>query len=160
MVGVLLGAVGALLLIFIGAGSDAGTSVLGDLFIFINAASYAVFLVMVKPLMAKYSAVTVMSWCFLVGSIIVLPFGLGEFTQVNWTGLAAPDAWSLAFVVVLVPFYSLGYGFATLAFPGHPEALCRLPAAALCPGRAVDQHPGHRHGRRAAKCPAKGLDPR
>lgn len=104
MAGVCLGAVGALLLIFIGSGNDAGTSVLGDLFIFINAASYAVFLVMVKPLMAKYSAVTVMSWCFLIGSLIVLPFGWAEFAQVNWTGLAAPDAWSLAFVVVLVTF--------------------------------------------------------
>lgn len=104
MAGVALGAAGALLLIFIGAGKDAGASVLGDLFIFINAASYAVFLVMVKPLMAKYSAVTVMSWCFLVGSLIVLPFGWAELGQVDWAGLAAAEAWSLAFVVVLVTF--------------------------------------------------------
>jgi len=102
--GVALGALGALVLIFIGSGDRGGSSVLGDFFIFINASSYAIFLVMVKPLMSKYSAVTVMSWCFLVGSIIVVPFGLGEFRQVDWHGLTAPDAWSLAFVVVMVTF--------------------------------------------------------
>ncbi|MBZ0206454.1 MAG: DMT family transporter [Flavobacteriales bacterium] len=102
--GVALGAVGALVLIFVGSGEGGGSSVLGDLFIFINASSYAIFLVLVKPLMSKYSAVTVMSWCFLVGSIIVVPFGLSEFLQVDWHGLTAPDAWSLAFVVVMVTF--------------------------------------------------------
>lgn len=45
-----------------------------------------------------------MSWCFLVGSIIVVPFGLYEFSQVDWLGLTPPDIWSLAFVVVMVTF--------------------------------------------------------
>lgn len=102
--GVGLGAIGALMLIFLGTAHNDGASVLGDFFILINASSYAVFLVMVKPLMSKYSAVTVMAWCFLVGSIIVVPFGLHEFMQVDWQGLAAPDAWSLVFVVVMVTF--------------------------------------------------------
>ncbi|MBX2983822.1 MAG: DMT family transporter [Flavobacteriales bacterium] len=104
MLGVTLGAIGALVLIFIGGEASGTSSVMGDLFIFINASSYAIFLVMVKPLMSKYSAVTVMSWCFLVGSIIVVPFGLYEFSQVDWLGLTPPDIWSLAFVVVMVTF--------------------------------------------------------
>ncbi len=104
MLGVTLGAIGALVLIFVGGSGSGESSVLGDFFIFINATSYAIFLVMVKPLMSKYSAVTVMSWCFLVGSIIVIPFGLHEFLQVDWQGLAKPDVWSLAFVVVMVTF--------------------------------------------------------
>src|SRR5690606_14087447 len=82
--GVALGAIGALMLIFLGSGHEAGSSVTGDLFILINASSYALFLVMVKPLMRKYSAVTVMAWCFLVGSAIVLPFGLRECGAVDW----------------------------------------------------------------------------
>ena len=102
--GVGLGAVGALMLIFHGTAHNDGATMLGDLFILINASSYAIFLVMVKPLMSKYSAVTVMAWCFLVGSVIVVPFGLHEFSEVDWQGLTAPDAWSLAFVVVMVTF--------------------------------------------------------
>ncbi|MBK8582012.1 MAG: DMT family transporter [Flavobacteriales bacterium] len=102
--GVASGAVGAIMLIVLGTAHNDGATMLGDLFILINACSYAVFLVMVKPLMSKYSAVTVMAWCFLVGSVIVVPFGLHEFSEVDWQGLTAPDAWSLAFVVVMVTF--------------------------------------------------------
>lgn len=103
-IGVLLGAVGALLLIFVGSTGGGGASMLGDLFIFINAASYAIFLVMVKPLMSKYSASTVMSWCFLVGSVVVLPAGLGDVAAVDWAGLAWRDIAGLLFVVVMVTF--------------------------------------------------------
>lgn len=104
MAGVLLGAAGALLIIFSGSRAGGGASLLGDLFIFINASSYAVFLVMVKPLMRKYSAVTVMAWCFLVGSVVVVPAGLQEFLAVDRAGLTAAQAWSFAFVVVMVTF--------------------------------------------------------
>ena len=104
--GVVLGAVGALMLIFLGTGGSGAASMLGDLFIFINAASYAIFLVMVKPLMSKYSATTVMSWCFLVGSIVVFPFGLKDLAAVEWGGLSANDIGGMAFVVVMVTFVS------------------------------------------------------
>jgi len=103
-IGVALGAIGALMLIFLGSGNDAGSSMLGDFFILINASSYAVFLVMVKPLMSKYSAVTVMAWCFLVGSVIVVPFGLHEFGAVVWSHLTGAEMGGLAFVVVMVTF--------------------------------------------------------
>ncbi|HRQ84091.1 MAG TPA: EamA/RhaT family transporter, partial [Flavobacteriales bacterium] len=72
--GVMSGAAGALILVLSGGQGGGGASLLGDFFILVNASSYAVFLVMVKPLMSKYSALTVMSWCFLVGSILVVPF--------------------------------------------------------------------------------------
>ncbi len=104
MLGVALGAAGALLLIAAGGGTTDGASVHGDLFIFINAGSYAIFLVMVKPLMRKYSAVTVMSWCFLVGSLIVLPFGISGLAAVDFAALPAADIGGLLFVVVMVTF--------------------------------------------------------
>jgi len=103
--GVVLGAAGALTLILShSSGGGSGATLKGDLFILINACSYAVYLVMVKPLMRKYSAITVMSWCFLLGSLIVLPFGTGEFTEVEWPTLTATVLWKMAFVVVCVTF--------------------------------------------------------
>ncbi len=104
-VGVALGAVGALSLIALKpAGISVGASTLGDLFILINAIAYGIYLVLVKPLMRKYTAVTVMSWSFLFGAILVLPFGVGELGEVAWSTLTTPIWAALTFVVVLVTF--------------------------------------------------------
>lgn len=103
--GIALGTLGALALIFLKpAGSTSGASMLGDLFILINATAYGLYLVLVKPLMRKYSAVTVMSWSFLFGLVLVLPFGWEELAHVNWAALSAPVLGAMVFVVVMVTF--------------------------------------------------------
>ncbi len=103
--GVVLGAFGALVLIFAKpSGAGSGATALGDLFILVNATSYGLFLVMVKPLMRKYGTVTVMAWCFLFGLLLVLPFGWGEMAAVQWHVLSLPHILALAFVVVMVTF--------------------------------------------------------
>jgi drug/metabolite transporter (DMT)-like permease len=105
LLGVALGAGGALTLVFVRPDSGTGAAtLLGDLFILINASSFAIYLVLVKPLMGKYSATTVMSWTFLLGTAMVLPFGAGELAAVQWSALT-PGLWgSIAFVVVMVTF--------------------------------------------------------
>ena len=103
--GIALGTAGALTLIFAKADNGAsGASALGDLLILVNATSYGLFLVMVKPLMRKYDAVTVMAWCFLFGLVMVAPFGWSDINAVQWSMLTAPIWASLAFVVVMVTF--------------------------------------------------------
>lgn len=103
--GVVLGAAGALTLIALKPkGASAGPTMLGDLFILINATSYGIYLVIVKPLMRKYTAVTVMSWCFLLGTFLVLPFGWREALEVDWPALTLPTWSALGFVVVVVTF--------------------------------------------------------
>jgi drug/metabolite transporter (DMT)-like permease len=105
VLGIALGTTGALTLILAKADNGAsGTSTLGDLLILVNATSYGLFLVMVKPLMRKYDAVTVMAWCFLFGLFMVAPFGWTEINAVQWSMLTAPIWASLAFVVVMVTF--------------------------------------------------------
>lgn len=103
--GVALGAAGALTLIALKPqGDTSGATVLGDLFILINATAYGIYLVIVKPLMRKYTAITVMSWCFLLGAVMVLPFGLGDLPQVDRQGLSSPVWAALVYVVVMVTF--------------------------------------------------------
>lgn len=105
--GVLLGAAGALVLVVVKPSSTtAGPSALGDLFILVNATAYGLFLVLVKPLMRKYSAVTIMAWSFLFGVVLVLPFGWRELGEVRWHALSAAHITALAFVVVMVTFVS------------------------------------------------------
>ena len=101
--GVALGTAGALGIIFVRA-PEGVSSPLGDLFILINAASFAIYLIMVKPLLKKYTAITIMSWTFLIGALIVLPFGAGELAAVRWQALTHAQFWAMAFVVVLVTF--------------------------------------------------------
>lgn len=105
--GVLLGAAGALVLVLVKPSTTAaGPSTVGDLFILINASSYGLFLVLVKPLMRRYSAVTIMAWSFLFGLFLVLPFGWQELGAVQWQTLSTAHILALAFVVVMVTFVS------------------------------------------------------
>jgi len=61
LIGITVGGIGAILLIWYGKSAEGTSSTLGNLFVFINACSYALYLVIVKPMMKKYNAITVIS---------------------------------------------------------------------------------------------------
>ena len=105
-IGVILGAVGAVFLVFLGQGEGgtSNSSWVGDLFVLINATSYSIYLVIVKPLMAHYKPITVITWAFLVGWCIVTPFGLNQFLAVEWSDFLARDFYAFFFVVVMATF--------------------------------------------------------
>jgi drug/metabolite transporter (DMT)-like permease len=107
LIGLLLGIGGATLLVLVKDGqSNNGSSLLGDLFILINAISYAFYMVLVKPLMEKYNALHVLRWVFTFGSIFILPIALPDFVATDWSLFGAPQWLALAFVVLLVTFLS------------------------------------------------------
>ncbi|MTI20648.1 DMT family transporter [Fulvivirga sp. RKSG066] len=104
IVGVLVGALGAFLLITKdGASLNKGTF-LGDLLVLINGASYAVYLVIVKPLMARYKATTVIKWVFFFGWLIIIPFGTNQFLDVQWATIPMYVWLSIVFVIVMATF--------------------------------------------------------
>ncbi|MFB9864281.1 DMT family transporter [Rufibacter immobilis] len=100
MVGILLAGLGAMLLISGRAGQDAQGHMLGDLLVLLNAASYGVFLVLVKPLMQKYNAITVVSRVFLVGSLGVVPFGLQQVMAPDYAAFPAHVWAAIVFVII------------------------------------------------------------
>lgn len=103
--GILIGLGGAALLILTSTlASSKQDNALGDLFIFINALSWGTFLVLVKPLMAKYHTVTVLKWVFLFGCFILIPLGWGGMTDVVWSSLTDRTWFDILFVVVAVTF--------------------------------------------------------
>lgn len=103
-IGILIGTGSAAMLILSKGSSDKADSLLGDLYIFINAASYAIFLVIVRPLMKKYKPITVMFWSFLFGSIYVLPIGYAELSHAHWHELT-PALWTaIAFTLICTTF--------------------------------------------------------
>ena len=79
-------------------------TIFGDMLILINSVSWALFVVLVKPLMKKYNTFTVVKWVFLFGFVYVLPFGLTEIQDVNWQQLP-PQIWrDILFVVLATTF--------------------------------------------------------
>lgn len=116
--GLALGISGALVLILAKDSSGNGANVLlGDLFIIINAISYTVYFIIVKPLMLKYDAVVVLRWIFTIGLVLVLPFGWTEFTEIPWQQYGALDLTSMGLIVITGTFlaylFNL-YGIKTL----------------------------------------------
>jgi drug/metabolite transporter (DMT)-like permease len=100
VLGLLLGIGGALVLVLKRPGGGAGSDVLlGDIFIIVNAISYTFYFVLVKPLMAQYSAVHVIRWVFTLGLPMVLPFGWQELGAVQWPGFGTMEWVALGLVV-------------------------------------------------------------
>jgi drug/metabolite transporter (DMT)-like permease len=100
--GIGLGLAGALVLILFGMKSqpNAPNIPLGNILFIINATSYSFYLIFVKPLVAKYSSITLMKLFFLFALLINLPVGYQQFSEVAWAGLNFDVIWKLVFVVV------------------------------------------------------------
>lgn len=107
ILGVVLGASGAALLIFHSGRVEMNAETMfGDTVILVNSIMYAVYLIYIKPLMLKYDAFTVMRWMFLFGSGFVLLFGGHEFFATDFAAIT-PYVWSMtAFVVVGATFFT------------------------------------------------------
>jgi drug/metabolite transporter (DMT)-like permease len=99
--GILIGAIGAMLLTLKG-GTGKGDSVLGDTFLFINALSYAFYLVLVKPLMKSYSPLTVITYVFSFGMLYVLMFPptITDLSQTDFSRIPT-SAWGIILYVIV-----------------------------------------------------------
>jgi len=115
ILGVILGGFGAVYLILSTAADDftlPGISI-GNVLIFLNATSFAVYLVIVKPLMSKYDALLVIKWVFASGLVFVIPLGFGSFASIDWSTWTPTIVSAAAFVVVCTTF--LAYLFNVFA---------------------------------------------
>ena len=105
--GIILGATGAILLSLAG-NTGKGDSSLGDLFLFINAASYAVYLVIAKPLMQRYSPFTVITYVFTFGLfyMFIYPPTYIETLAIDFS-VITPIIWAkIAYIVIGVTFFT------------------------------------------------------
>jgi len=103
--GIILGLIGTAFLILYGKSvGNATNASLGNFLVFVNATSYGLYLVMVKKLMDKYNAFTFVKWIYLIGFVMVLPFGWNGFEAINWTLMPTDMYWKIGFVVVFSTF--------------------------------------------------------
>ena len=105
VLGIILGLAGTITLILYGkALVNATNASLGNLLVFVNAVSYAFYLIIVKKLMDKYNAFTFVKWIYTFGFLMVLPFGWGEFQAIDFDNLPADIIWKIGFVVIFSTF--------------------------------------------------------
>ncbi len=99
LVGLFLGTAGAFIILRGKGFSFSNSTFLGDLFVLLNATSYAIYLVIVRPLMRKYHPITVIKWVFLIGVPFTVLFGYNQFTQIQWQSFSL-SVWMAVFFVV------------------------------------------------------------
>lgn len=105
--GIFIGAIGALLLILgsrSGAVSGKGGNVLGDLLCLSAQISFALYLVLFKSLISRYSIFTSMKWMFTYASICFIPFSYKDVSALDFAGIAPATYTGIAFVVLGATF--------------------------------------------------------
>ena len=100
--GVTISFVGAALLI--AGNGEAGLSfsnesLVGDLMIMLNAASYATYLLLVRPLVQRYNAFTIVAWIFFFGSMVNIPLGIVEVANTDFMAFSARSWFGIVFLI-------------------------------------------------------------
>ncbi len=102
IVGMAFGIIGATLILYQPKNSLASGDWRGDILVFINGASYACYLVIVKPLMKKYKPLTIVTWIFLLALVFVVPVGFYQAKNVDFTLLPPKVWWSMTYAILIV----------------------------------------------------------
>ena len=107
--GVALGCIGACIIILTSASSGDSRvgNIWGDLLCVSAQLSFALYLSLFKPLISKYSLITVNKWMFTWGTVLIWPFSVGHVMDIDFASVPASAWWETAYVVVFGTY--LGY---------------------------------------------------
>jgi drug/metabolite transporter (DMT)-like permease len=104
VIGLCFGVFGAILLLLGPSLSFNSSTLWGDVMVMTNAIIYAYYLIIAKPLLHKYSPLTVIKWTFFFGGLLVIPFGFTELKEVKWQ--AIPNSiWSAIIFLIIGATY-------------------------------------------------------
>ncbi len=113
VLGIAAGASGALLLILgsrqnaqASAAASSDTSIWGDMLVLTAQLCYALYIVLYKDFVSKYSLITIMKWMFTYSFICTLPFSTNDLMLTDWASLQPLEILGLAFIVVGATFVS------------------------------------------------------
>ena len=111
VLGIAVGAAGALLLILgshqVSEAKAAGNHYIwGDLLVLLAQFSYALYFVLFKNFVNKYSLITIMKWMFTYAFTCALPFSYNDLLHTEWKSLQGTEIGALVFIVVGSTFIS------------------------------------------------------
>ena len=112
LIGVLLSAAGVLFLVNPLHADLSRQTTLGNVLILTNSFLYALYLVISKRLIERYGALNVVTWIFLVGSLITIPVGIYSLQRENLAAITATTWLAVAFIIIfptVVAYYLNAY---------------------------------------------------
>ena len=101
--GIIIGLIGTVILILYGkspVSQQASNPTLGNVLVFINAASYSMYMILVKRLIDKYHALTFIKWMYLVAIIMIFPFGISDVLSVDWQSIPTTISYKVLYVII------------------------------------------------------------
>ena len=105
VIGIISGAVGVCLIIAYGHKIQVTKAgIIGDLLIFLNACTFGLFLVLVKPLLLRYHPFQVMSIIFVLGTVVLIVTTGGQIAHTEWGSLPPSILLAITYVVVMTTF--------------------------------------------------------
>ncbi len=100
IIGIFIGASGALILVLNSTSGGGDSSIWGDLLVLVAQLSFATYLTVFKDLTQRYSPISLNKWMFLYASIVYLPFTVDGAANINWGDIPWEAYADVAFVVL------------------------------------------------------------
>lgn len=101
VLGIFVGAIGALTLIISSNSSGAGgSSIWGDLLCLTAQLSFSIYLTVFKGLSQRYSPVTINKWMFIYASMCYIPFSYHDVAAIEWNTISTSAIWQVSYVVL------------------------------------------------------------
>ena len=103
--GVLLGFVGAAILVFLTTASDGReANIVGDLMVLGSQVAFALYLTMFLPLIRRIDPFTFNRWMFTFGTLLLLPFTTSDMARLDWSALSSLVIGEVAYIIVFCTF--------------------------------------------------------
>jgi drug/metabolite transporter (DMT)-like permease len=119
ILGLLLGVSGALILVLARKNIGTGSNIFwGDIFVIINAVCYSCYFILVKPLMKRYSAMSVIRVLFTMGTLIAMPVCWNEFIAIPWSSYSLFDVAILLQIVIGGTFFAYTFNLYGIKYLG------------------------------------------
>jgi drug/metabolite transporter (DMT)-like permease len=102
LLGIVLAAGGVVYLVNPARADLSAQTTAGNLLIVSNSLLYATYIVISKTLLERYGALNVITWIFLVGSVVTVPVGIYSLQQENLGAISA-GVWLLLLFIIIFP---------------------------------------------------------
>ncbi len=103
--GIALGGSGVLILVLYERSVNFdGNHAWGDVLIFLNMVFYALYLVLIKPLVGKYHTTTILKWVSFFGFLFIFPFSVKPALEINFTAIRFMEWLGIVYIILLNTF--------------------------------------------------------
>ena len=79
-------------------------SIKGNLMILGNTTAYAIFLVIMKPILKKHDTITTMFWVYLFATLMIVPYTFTDVQAIQWQQLWGWPTVAIFYIIAMVTF--------------------------------------------------------